>query len=626
MSHSPLLPHASLKIRILATSDLHMNLRGFDYYSDKPDPTIGFSRTATLIRDARSEAEAEGAITLLFDNGDSLQGTPVGDWAVEPANAPHILMRAFNVLGYDAVGLGNHDFSFGLDALDGVIADAMCPVICSNARRLDTRSAWQDQAILTRTTNQFGRNVSLKIGVFSVLPPQTAKWETQRLKGKVVVDDILSCAQQQVQDLLAQDCDLILALAHTGLGPATPQPDLENAIIPLAAIDGIDALIAGHSHLTLPGQAHDGLDHVDASSGRVHGKPVVMPGAAGSNLGVIDLTLHCDDTGRWKVNDHKSELRPICSTATGSMPTPVAEDPELVHLFSEAHSETRRRASQPVGHSDHPLHSYFSFCVPDRGLTLAAAAQAAALRPYLHGTSLDELPLLSAVAPSRFGGRAGPRHYTDVPSGQLCLRHVNDLYVFPNELQAVVVTAEQISDWLEMSAGVFNQITPGHQDELIALDRAGHNFDVLLGLTYQIDLSQPPRFKASGHLINPAHRRIRNIHFEGRRLLPNQHFVVALNSYRANGGGHFPFVEQAEPIALPMLPIQSILRDYLSDDLPQDPLQHAPRPFHLTSQPGSKALLRTGPMAQAHLEELAEYNPQVVCKDDEGFLLIRLTL
>ncbi len=602
-----------------------MNLQGFDYYSDRVDPTIGLSRTATLIRAARDEAEADGAIVLLFDNGDSLQGTPVGEWAVESANAPHILMTAFNDLGYDAIGLGNHDFSFGLDDLDRVIADAACPVICSNLHRQDVGSAWQDQVILTRATNQEDQGISLKFGVFSVLPPQTTKWEAHRLKDQVVAEDILSCARQKVRELSAQGCDLIFVLAHTGLGAADPEPDLENAIIPLAAIEGIDALIAGHSHLTLPGQAHEGLEHVDATLGRVHGKPVVMPGAAGSNLGVIDLILHRMDNGKWAVQNLETELRSVCPAVASGPPAPIPEDPKLAHLFSAAHSETRRRAARPVGHSDFPLHSYFSFCVPDRGLTLAAAAQAAALRPYLRGTPLAELPILSASAPAKFGGRAGPRHFTDVPSGQLCLRHVNDLYLFPNELQAVVVTAEQVVDWLEMSAGVYNQITPVHESELIPSNRAGHNFDVLLGLTYQIDLSQPPRYEASGRLTDPAHRRISYIQLGGRPLTPGQRFVVALNNYRANGGGHFPFVKQAETVALPVLPIQRILLDYLSGALPQDPLQHSARPFHLTSLPGATALLRTGPMARAHLEELAEYKPHVIGEDDDGFLLIRLT-
>lgn len=615
-----------MKIRILATSDLHMNLSGFDYYSDTPEPTIGFTRTASLIRAARDEAMAAGALVLLFDNGDALQGTPIGDWAAKPGNVPHILMQAFGDLGYDAIGLGNHDFGFGLEVLDRVVADAPCPVVCSNAHRQDADPLWQSDAILTRMAFFNGQNVALKIGVFSVLPPQTVKWEAHRLQDRVAMDDILTCSRNKVRDLQAEGCDLTVALAHTGLGSPVAEPDMENAVIPLAAIEGIDAVVAGHSHLTLPGPAHEGLDHVDAARGRVHGKPVVMPGAAGSNLGVIDLNLCRADDGRWAIWDHRTELRSVCPAMPDGTVQPVAEDPDLLRLFAKGHSETRRHTAQPVGRTGQHLHSYFSFCAPDRGLTLTAAAQAAALRPYLQGTPFAKLPVLSAVAPSKFGGRAGPRFYTDVPPGQVFLRHINDLYVFPNELQAVVVNGTQIGDWLEMSAGVFNQIKPGPETNLVDPSRAGHNFDVLQGLSYQIDLSQPPCFDAAGHLNDTVHRRIHDIRFEGRPVAPDQRFVVALNNYRANGGGHFPFVDHADPIPLPAQPVQRILQDYFSGALPRDPLEIAPRAFRLAPIPGATTLLRTGPKARDHLSELEEYSPQLAGEDDEGFLLIRLTL
>jgi 2',3'-cyclic-nucleotide 2'-phosphodiesterase/3'-nucleotidase len=615
-----------LKIRILATSDLHMNLSGFDYYSDAPEPSIGLTRTASLIRTARYEAMTAGALVLLFDNGDSLQGTPIGDWAAEQTNAPHILMQAFGELGYDAIGLGNHDFGFGLEVLDRILADAPCPVLCSNAHRQKTNPFWKSHEILTRRALYQGQQATLKIGVFSVLPPQTAKWESHRLQGKIVMDDMLTCARNKVRDLQAEGCDLILALAHTGLGSPNAEPDMENAVIPMAAIDGIDAVIAGHSHLTLPGPAHGGLDHVDAIRGRVHGKPVVMPGPAGSNLGVIDLILNRPGDGTWAIQGHSAELRSICPVGAGGVGQPVAEDPELLRMFAKGHSKTRRHAAKPVGRTDQHLHSYFSFCAPDRGLALVATAQAAALRPHLQESPLAELPLLSAVAPSKFGGRAGPRFYTDVPPGQVFLRHINDLYVFPNELQAVVVNGAQISDWLEMSVCVFNQINPGDETDLVDPSRAGHNFDVLQGLSYQIDLSQPSRFDELGRLTDAAHRRIHDIRFEGRPVAADQRFVVALNNYRANGGGHFPFVDHAEPVALPAQPVQQILQNYLSGALPRDSMENAPRAFRFAPVSGATALLRTGPKARDHIAELEEYAPQLVREDDDGFLLIRLTL
>ncbi len=598
-----------------------MNLTGFDYYSDQPDPTIGFTRTASLIRTAR--AEADGALVLLFDNGDALQGTPLGDQAAQDPDG-HPMMQGFAALHYDAVGLGNHDFGFGLAVLDTVLDQAPCPVLCSNMRRRSGVSQrWQDHAVLDRSISRNGQDIPIRVGVLSVLPPQTAQWEAHHLGDDITVEDSLSAARRTVQILKSAGCDLVIALAHSGLGQDQEVPGLENAVIPLAAIDGIDALVAGHTHLTLPGNDHGGLAHVDPEAGLVHGKPVVMPGSAGSHLGVIDLNLsHSADLG-WQVTDQQVGLRPLRQ----NKPTPeTPQDPDMVRLFAPVHARTRTKMAEPVARIAQPMHSYFSFCAVDRGLALVASAQAAALRPYLSGTALANLPMLSAVSPYKCGGRSGPRYYTDVPAGEVCLRHIADLYVFPNELRAVKVSGAQVLDWLEMSAGLFNTLRRDAETDLIDPGRVGYNFDLLFGLTYQIDLSYPARFDARGQLIDNSHRRIRQARIDGSTLDPNQDFVVALNNYRANGGGHFPFVETAEPINLPAMEIKRILRDYLTGTLPADPLPKAVYPFSFTPQAGVQAILRTGPGALKYLSELQNYDPIVLDPDPQGFERIRLTL
>ncbi|WP_299892826.1 bifunctional 2',3'-cyclic-nucleotide 2'-phosphodiesterase/3'-nucleotidase [uncultured Ruegeria sp.] len=609
------------RIRILATTDLHMNLTSFDYYSDKPDPTLGLTRTASLIRAARRQAEDD--IVLLFDNGDSLQGTPLGEWAALN-DGTHPMMQAFEALGYDAIGLGNHDFGFGLNALDRILAQAPCPVLCSNLHRQgNSAQRWQDHVILDRIVPLDGQNTAIRVGVFSVLPPQTNRWEAHHLQGKVTSEDILSAAQKTVTKLQGLGCDLIVALAHSGLGQTHASAGLENAVIPLAAIEGVDAIVAGHTHLTLPGAAHESLQYVDHLAGLVHGKPVIMPGSAGSHLGVVDLSVTRNSDNKWHVEDHCVELRSIHSPSSGIL---APEDQDIVHLITPGHTQTRAAVAKPVARVAQDMHSYFSFCAPDRGLALVAAAQAAALRPFLRGTASENLPMLSAASPYKCGARSGPRYYTDVPAGEICLRHIADLHVFPNELRAIQVNGAQVLDWLEMSAGTFNQVSPGTENNLMNPGRAGHNFDVLFGLSYQIDPSKPPRFDADGTLINPNYGRIKNATFEGNPLRPDQKFVVALNNYRANGGGHFPFIANAQPISLPPLDIKSALRDYLSKHLPADPMEQAPYPFAILPLSGACAILRTGQGALRHLGELDVYSPQVLGTDADGFVRIRLTL
>ncbi|MGV6803043.1 MAG: bifunctional 2',3'-cyclic-nucleotide 2'-phosphodiesterase/3'-nucleotidase [Ruegeria sp.] len=603
-------------IRILATTDLHMNLTSFDYYADRFEPSIGFTRTASLIRAARHEAEQAGADVLLFDNGDFLQGSLLGDWAIEQVDSVHPLMSAFRKLGYDALALGNHDFGFGLPVLDRVLQHASCPILCSNMQRKASAQPWRKHMTMARRLRLGGRYIPINIGVFSVLPPQTTTWEAHRLDGHVIVSDAVETAREVSADLREQGCDLVIALAHSGLGDMDAGPMSENVVMRLATLDNIDAIVAGHTHLTLP----DSTQRKQNLS-----TPVVMPGSAGSHLGVIDLAMELD-AERWRVIEHSGHLRAICHFQDGIAHSTVAEDPEMVRLFSNGHSQTRRRAAQPVGYNDRPLHSYFSFCAADRGLALVAAAQAAALRPVLARSDIASLPLLSAVAPSKFGGRAGPQHYTDVSPGVVTMRHVSDLHVFPNELCAVVVNGAQITEWLEMSAGLFNQLPENGERELANPQATGHNFDLLYGVTFQIDLSKPARYDFGGNLVDMRHRRVRNLTYAGRLINPDQQFVVAVNNYRANGGGHFPIPVQDIPVCVPPINLRDIVRDYLSGRLSKDPLETSGCCFSFTPQPERSTILKTGPKAEKYMHELASFEPEVIGKDEQGFIRIRLML
>ncbi len=621
---------ARARLRLLATTDLHMNLTSHDYYTDRPDPSVGLTRTATLIQQARAEAEEEGALVLLFDNGDGLQGTPLSETAAQQPDRQHPLMKAFAHLRYDAIGLGNHDFNFGLKPLDIALRQAPCPVLSSNLRRLcnGKPAGFEPFTILDRMIRCGDQERPIRIGVLSFLPPQTVKWDSHLLEGQVEVDAIVDTARRWLPELRAAGCDLVIALAHSGLSSAPDQPDLENAALHLAGLDEIDAVISGHTHLHLPGPDHAGLDHVDAETGTVHGKPVVMPGTAGSHLGVIDLDLKATNDHRWMKSGFSCSLRPILRRAKlGKVETTTKEDPVLAELLSEDHIQTRTLMEQPVGNSTVSLHSYFSFFAPDRSLALVASAQAAALRPLLIGSEAEHLPVLSVTAPSKFGGRAGPGNYTDVPAGQLSQRHIADLHVFPNSLCAAVLTGEQLLEWLEMSASQFYQITPANTGSaLVNPDMPGHDFDVIHGLTYEFDISLPARFYPDGTLKSPGNRRTKCAAFNDQPVRPRDLFVVAMNSYRASGGGPVVALEGAKSLQLPQMPLRDIICDYIAGRLEKDELEQAPPPWHFTPQPDCKAIVLTGPGATAHLEELHGIGVEVGGMTEGGFLQLVVPL
>ncbi|MFW8595446.1 5'-nucleotidase C-terminal domain-containing protein [Cribrihabitans neustonicus] len=607
-------------LRVLATTDLHCHLLSWDYYADRPDPAIGLSRVASLVAEARAEAAARGGACLLADNGDALNGAPLGDTALGRGRA-HPLARAFTVLDYDVIGLGNHDFDAGLEPLASALRAMPCPAVCSNLTATDPaeRLPFVPATVLEKALPAHPGLPPVRIGVLSVLPPQTLAWAAEVLKGRLTAEGIVAAAQAGADRLKRDGCDLVLALAHTGAGCPGGEDDSENALGPLTEIAAIDAIVAGHTHLTLPDP--------DRPGDEPYGKPVVMPGAHGSHLGLIDLLLRYAD-GRWQLQGAEAELRPVARQGAGGQAEPLApEAPGLVQALAADHTRTRAQMAQPAGASAVAIHSYFTFFAPDRSLQLAASAQAAVLRPLLRGTEADGLPLLSAAAPGKFGGRSGPHSYTDIAAGGLSMRNIADLQVFPNELRVVLVSGAQLLDWLEMSAGLFNTLTPGSRGApLVDSERAGHNFDVIFGVEYSVDVSQPPRFSAGGQRINPQARRIRELRWNGAPLHPGQQFAVAVNSYRTNGGGNFPVLREAAQLPLPPLRIRDAIQSYIGGHLPCEPLARAPYPWRLAALPGTEAAAYTGPGAEKYLGELPPGRAGLRGYTGQGFLELALKL
>lgn len=613
-------------LRILATSDLHMHLTGFDYRSDSPDPGSGLARTAVLIRQAREEAVSKGAHCLLVDNGDLLQGTPLETPDIATARRDHPAMLALAHLDYDVIGLGNHDFDFGLPVLSAVLDQAPCPVVCSNLVWRDAQAldAILPYKVLECRVEFGGKRGAVRVGILSTLPPQTLLWNADHLQDQVEIEDSVSAARRMAARLRGLGCDIVLALAHAGLGKAHPVEGQENAAIPIAALPDVDAIVAGHTHLRLPGADHDGLAYVDAFSGRIHGKPAVMPGYAGAAVGVIDLYLH-QRNEHWRIADAGTELRCVDASADAGSNKEQA-DSHLLRLLEPAHVAARREMRRPIGTTDRPLHSYFTFFDTDPGLALVAHVQAAAIRTSMGADLADDMPVLSAVAPSRFGGRGGPRHFVDIPAGVLLERHLVDLQMFHNNLQAVEIDGAALAEWLEMSASLFATIAPGTKDGwLVNPNVPGYGCDTVFGLRYRFDLSQPARYAPDGSRVHPDARRVRNLEHKGRPVAPSDRFIVAVNSYRMNGGGRFAPVENARSVALPKLSVRDAMRDYLAGRIP--PVSDAmPHPWHFDAIPDATALVRTGPGAERYLSDLTGRGVTALGLDGEGFLILRLPM
>lgn len=623
------------RLRILATSDLHAAVLPFDYAAGREAGCFGLARTASLVAAAR--AEAPGAC-LLVDNGDFLQGTPLSDLHMTAGGAGrHPVIAAMNRLGYDAATLGNHEFNFGLEALRQALDQANFPIVCANALTHRGDSVHRDRTLLPpsltiecQLADATGATHRLRIGILGLLPPQIVTWDRFHLDRRITARDMVETAAARVPMLRAQGADLVLLLAHTGIETGPARPQAENAALALARLPGVDAVIAGHSHEVFPrpgaAEKREGLDH---EAGTFHGTPAVMPGFRGAHLGVIDLHLSHDARG-WRVTGHRAEARPV-KPGNGRPPAPA--DPAIAATVRRAHEATLSRMRAPLGRTAQPIHSYLSQIRSDLPVRLVAEAQRAAVRRALAGGPHAGLPVVSATAPFQTGGRAGPGAYTDIPAGPLTLRSALDLQPFPNTLCAVWLTGAELADWLERAASCFCQIRPGLKDQpLWDMRFPGHAADTVAGLTYRIDLTRPPLYddtgapRTTGPIPESAARRgrIRGLSYRGAPVAARDRFAMAINNYRAFGGGPYPALPEDRLIHAGGRPVRDVLAEFLRQGGHEE---LAPVPvWSFLPVPGATAVFETGPGLRAHPKELDALDLTDLGVTPEGFLRLRLPL
>jgi 2',3'-cyclic-nucleotide 2'-phosphodiesterase / 3'-nucleotidase len=531
-----------LRLRLLGLTDLHANLYPYDYYRDCPDDSVGLARVASLVAEARGEATN----CLLFDDGDILQGTPLGDLAAEAVIADraavHPVIAAMNTLDYAVATLGNHDFNYGLEALDRAYAQARFPVVCCNVRKSDGSPWFPPSIVIERTfVDESGTARQLKVGVIGVAPPQIAQWDEAHVRGRLLTVDIVEAVGAELGELRAR-VDLVVVLCHSGISRLASTRGEENAGQDLARLDGVDALFLGHQHLLFPGEDFAGLPGVDTDRGRIHGKPAVMAGFWGSHLGIIDLWLEMD-TG-WRVAQAQVEVRPIARRdAEGRAIALVESEASVLETAKTAHEATLRHIRTPIGKLATRLHTYFALIGDGPTVDLVNEAQRAYAAPLAAARKdLASLPMLSAAAPFKCGGRNGPHSYTDIAAGPLAIKDVADIYPYPNSLRVVKVDGAVLREWLERSASIFRRIDLSQLGEqpLLSAVFAAYNFDVIGGVDYTIDVTQLARYDESGALVAPGARRIHRLTFKGAPVDPNQPFLVVTNNYRASGGGGFP--------------------------------------------------------------------------------------
>ena len=560
-------------LALLESTDIHQTVLSYDYYKLAPDLSIGFERMATLINQAR----AESPNNLLLDDGDVIQGTPLGDYQAlvspVPCGSELAMYKAMDLFHYDAGNVGNHEFNFGLAYLSQVTgktldvnplpapaAQTRCagpafPIVLANVNSARTNKPLFDPyMILNKTvtaTLPGGQSVqaAVKVGVLGFTPPAILAWDKRWLDGNVYTVGVKETAEKFVPEMKAKGADLVVGLSHGGLDNSTYDPTMENGSWWLtmagrtstSAPALFDALLIGHSHQVFPMATSTvpqfNLPGVDKVKGLVNGVPTVMGNFWGKNLGVIKLTVVYDGHG-WHVDTSKTtvESRSTALPAGGF----VAADPSVATAVATEHQATIDYVKTPIGASDFRMTTYFADVGEVTAIEVVNQAQTQYVKDYITANlpQYASLPVLSVSAPFK-SGFAGGSDYTDVATGNVAINNAADLYLYANTIYAVKVSGSDVKAWLETAATRFNQIDPTSTTaQALVSSFPGYNFDEFTSpdLTYQIDVTKP------------IGSRIVNLKYKGTAVDPAAFFVVATNNYRASGGGNFPGLDGSKTI------------------------------------------------------------------------------
>ncbi|WP_440056061.1 bifunctional 2',3'-cyclic-nucleotide 2'-phosphodiesterase/3'-nucleotidase [Pseudoalteromonas sp. T1lg65] len=564
---------SKVKVTLLETTDIHANVLNYNYFSDKQDDKVGLVKTASLINKIRSEEKN----TLLVDNGDLIQGSPLGDYMAKIKGVKegevHPVYKAMNTLNYDVANIGNHEFNFGLEFLTESIDDANFEYISANVFVDDgdddennDKPLFKPYIIIDKQVfDQHDDSHIIKVGFIGFVPPQIMQWDKSNLEGKVIAKDIVAMAKKYVPEMKKAGADLVVAIPHSGLDTSQYKLKAENASYHLSKVDGIDAILFGHAHANFPGTRYAGLEDlgIDNEKGTINGVAAVMPGFWGNHLGVVDLNLEFTN-GKWNLLDSQSYLKPIYKTDENKQTVALVDnDPLVEQAVAQEHKETKQWVNEPFAKISNPVNSYFALVIDDPSIQIVTDAQAWYTAKIVKGTELEGLPILSAGAPFR-AGRGGADDFTSIPAGDIAYRNVADMYIYPNILKVLKLTGAEVREWLEMSAGQFNQITPNASgvQQLINSDFPSYNFDVIDGVSYTVDVMQPARYAKNGEKASDG-RRIKELTYNGQPVADDQVFLVATNNYRASGGGNFPGISASKIVVDSPNENRQVVADYI---------------------------------------------------------------
>jgi len=516
-----------LNLSIVETTDVHGSVFPYNFITAAPAST-SMAQVATYVNQLRKE---KGREVVLLDDGDSLQGQPaVYYYNFVKTDEPHLWSETLNYLKYDAVAVGNHDIETGHAVYDKLYDEIRAPIICANAVKADGSPYFTPYAVINRQ--------GVKIVVLGMITPKIPEWLPPQFWTGMKFVDMVETAKKWVPIILKNEQpDILIGLFHAGVdytygGTTADTPENENAAQLVAQkVAGFDAIFVGHDHQGWDGQGWDPVAKKKIDVTGPDGKKVYILGAlnGAKNVGRLDISLLYDAKAKAWVKTFNPALVNMDW---------VSADAGFTAAFKPRFDAIKAWVDRPVGKLASKISTRDSMFGDSAFVDLIQRIQLELSADPTMGLKKADI---SFAAPLSFDSTI-----PSAPDGKsMYVRDMFNLYAFENFLYTMDMTGQQIKDFLEYSYKFWVDTLPNDGNHIIAYQkmpdgklvqdaRTGayqtatryYNYDSAAGINYTVDVSKPA-----------GQRVVISSMADGSAFDLGKTYVVAINSYRGQGGG-----------------------------------------------------------------------------------------
>ena len=493
----------TVTLKVIETSDVHGHFFPWDFMENRPLKGT-LTRANSYIN---RERQKYGDNLLLIDNGDILQGQPCVYWSnfVMPEDE-NLAARVINYMKYDAETVGNHDIEPGHKVYDKWIREVRCPLLGANIVKEECKNGEANPQNIYTGLQPYSVHVKdgVKICVIGMLTPAIPNWLNKSIWKGIEFEEMVSCARKWVKYIQEHEKpDLIFGLFHSGKDGGIVTPDYEeNATAAVAReVPGFDVIFFGHDH-----QVHN--EWVTDKEGKQ--VLIIDPSCWVQNVAEAEIVL--------TIKDGKVVNKDIKGTIVNVRDEQI--DEQMLAHFQRDIDEVKAYVGQKIGCFKSPIYTRDSYFGNSAFTDLIHNLQ-------LQITNAD----ISLTAPLSFN--------STIKAGEVTMADMFKLYRFENLLFTLRMTGEEVRKHLEYSYDMWTNTMTSPDDHALRLNEASKedqqrtgfqyytfNFDSACGIDYEVDLTKPDGQKVK--ILRMSN---------GEPFDEKKWYKVAMNSYRANGGG-----------------------------------------------------------------------------------------